>query len=68
MRASIRDGYSCEKFSLTSAKIVDVFHHANRANTRANAWGGTSKCSKTQTEEDGYLDDGGNGIKWLQKG
>ena len=66
--ASIRDGYSCEKFSLASAKIVDVFHHANRANTRANMWGGTSKCSKTQTEEDGYLDDGGNGNKMVTEG
>ena len=27
------------KFSLTSAEIVDVFHHATRASTRANMAG-----------------------------
>jgi len=62
--ASIRDGYSCEKFSLTSAEIVDVFHHATRASRR----GGINKCTKAQSEEDGYLDDGGNGQKMVTDG
>jgi hypothetical protein len=62
--ASIRDGYSCEKFSLTSAEIVDVFHHATRASRRD----GINKCTKAQSEEDGYLDDGGNGQKMVTDG
>ena len=56
--------YSCEKFSLTSAEIVDVFHHATRASRR----GGINKCTKAQPEEDGYLDDGGNGQKMVTDG